>query len=61
MSASLESSSVTTGMEKVSFFITIPDKGNAKESSNYQTTAVISHVSKVMLIILQARLQQYMN
>ena len=39
----------------------IPKKGNAKECSNYHTTALISHASKVMLKILQARLQQYMN
>ena len=39
----------------------IPKKGNAKECSNYHTIALISHTSKVMLIILQARLQQYMN
>ena len=39
----------------------IPKKGNAKECSNYHTTALISHTSKVMLKILQARLQQYMN
>ena len=42
-------------------FITILKKGNAKECSNYCTVAVISHTSKVMLKILQARLQQYMN
>ena len=42
-------------------FIPIPKKGNAKERSNYQTIALISHVSKVMPQILQARLQQYMN
>ena len=41
--------------------IAIPKKGNAKESSNYPTIAFISHASKVMLKILQARLQQYMN
>ena len=46
---------------KRSVFITIPKKGNAKECSNYDTTAFISHTSKVMLKILQARLQQYMN
>ena len=46
---------------KRSVFIPIPKKGNAKESSNYHTTALISHASKVMLKILQARLQQYMN
>ena len=42
-------------------FIPIPKKGNAKDSSNYCTIALISHTSKVMLKILQARLQQYMN
>ena len=42
-------------------FIPIPNKGNAKECSNYCTIALISHTSKVMLKILQARLQQYMN
>ena len=46
---------------KRSAFIPIPKKGNAKECSNYRTTALISHTSKVMLKILQARLQQYMN
>ena len=44
---------------KRSVFIPIPKKGNAKECSNYHTTAFISHASKVMLKILQARLQQY--
>ena len=44
-----------------SVFIPIPKKGNAKESSNYCTIALISHASKAMLKILQARLQQYMN
>ena len=44
-----------------SVFIPIPKKGNAKECSNYHTIALISHPSKVMLKILQARLQQYMN
>ena len=44
-----------------SVFIPIPKKGNAKECSNYHTIALISHPSKVMLEILQARLQQYMN
>ena len=42
-------------------FIPIPKKGNAKECSNYHTIALISHTSKVMLKILQARLQQYVN
>ena len=46
---------------KRSVSITIPKKGNAKECSNYHTTALISHASKVMLKILQARLQQYVN
>ena len=46
---------------KRSFFIPIPKKGNAKECSNYYTVALISHASKVMLKILQARLQQYVN
>ena len=42
-------------------FIPIPKKGNAKECSNYRTVTLISHTSKVMLKILQARLQQYVN
>ena len=46
---------------KRSVFIPIPKKGNAKEGSNYHTIALISHASKVMIKILQARLQQYMN
>ena len=46
---------------KMSVFILIPKKGNAKECSNYCTTELISHASKVMLKILQARLQQYVN
>ena len=46
---------------KRSVFIPIPKKGNAKECSNYRTIALISHTSKVMLKILQARLQQCMN
>ena len=46
---------------KSSVLIPIPKKGNAKECSNYHTIALISHVSKVMLKILQGRLQQYMN
>ena len=45
----------------MSIFIPIPKKGNAKECSNYCTIALISHASKVILRILQARLQQYMN
>ena len=46
---------------KRSVFIPIPKKGNAKECSNYHTVALISHSNKVMLKILQARLQQYLN
>ena len=60
MPANLENSAVATGLEKVSFY-PIPKKGNAKECSNYHTIALISDASKVMLKILQARLQQYMN
>ena len=60
MAANLENSAAATGLEKVSFH-SIPKKGNPKECSNYHTIALISHASKVMLKILQARLQQYMN
>ena len=60
MPANLENSAVATGLEKVSFH-PIPKKGNAKDYSNYRTIALISHTSKVMLKILQARLQQYVN
>ena len=60
MPANLEKSAVATGLEKVSF-IPISKKGNAKECSNYRSIALISHASKVMLKILQARLQQYVN
>ena len=56
----MENSAVSTGLE-MSVFISIPKKGNAKECSNHQTIALISHASKVKLKILQARLQQYMN
>ena len=55
MPANLENSAVATGLEKVSFH------SNPKECSNYHTIALISHASKVMLKILQARLQQYVN
>ena len=55
MSANLENSAVATGLEKISFHF------NPKESSNYHTIALISHTSKVMLKILQVRLQQYVN
>ena len=60
MPTNLENSAVATGLER-SVFIPILKKGNAKECSNYHTIALISHASKVMLKILQARLQQYMN
>ena len=60
MPANLENSAVAIGLEK-SVFIPISKKGNAKECSNYHTIALISHASKVMLKILQARLQQYVN
>ena len=60
MPANLENSVVDTGLEKVSF-LSIPKKGNAKECSNYRTISLISHASKVMLKIIQARLQQNMN
>ena len=60
MPANLENSAVATGLEKVSFLLN-PKEGNVKEFSNYHTTALISHASKVMLKIFQARLQQYVN
>ena len=55
MSANLKNTAVATGLEKVSFH------SNPKECSNYRTIALISHASKVMLKILQTRIQQYMN
>ena len=55
MPANLEDSAVATGLEKISFH------SNAKECSNYRKVALISHASKVMLRILQARLQQFVN
>ena len=60
MLANLKNSALVTGLEKVSF-ISIPKKGNAKECLNYCTIALISHSSKRMLKIFQARLQQYVN
>ena len=60
MTANLENSQWPQDW-KASIFILIPKKGNAKECSNYHTIALISHTSKVMLKILQARLQQYVN
>ena len=60
MPANLENSAVATGLEKVSIHSN-PKKGNAKEGSNYCTIALIAYASKVMLKILQARVQQYVN
>ena len=60
MPANLENSAVATGLER-SVFIPVPKKGNAKECSNYHTIALISHASKVMHKIFQARLRQYVN
>ena len=60
MPRNLENSAVATGLGKISFHSN-PKKSNAKECSNYHTIALISHSSKVMLKILQARLQQYVN
>ena len=60
MPANLENSAVATGLER-SVFILIPKKGNVKECSNYRTIALNSQASKVMLKILQARLQKYVN
>ena len=57
MPANLEKSALATGLEVV-VFILVPKKGNAKECSNYHTVALISHATKVMLKILQARFQQ---
>ena len=67
MPANLENSAVakfgklSSGKMKMSVFIPIPKKGNAKECSNYFTIVLISHANKVMLKILQVRVQQYMN
>ena len=60
MPANLENSAVATGLEKVSFHSN-PKERHTKECSNYHTIVLISHASKIMLKILQARLQQYMN
>ena len=60
MPANLENSALATGLEK-SVFIPIPKKGNAKKCSNYSTITLISHASKELLKILQARLQKYVN
>ena len=60
MPTNLENSAVAKEWKRL-VFIPIPKKDNAKECSNYDTPALISHTSKVMLKILQARLQQYVN
>ena len=60
MPANMENSAVATGLEKVSYHPNLKER-NPKECSNYRTVALISHTSKVILKILQARLQQYMN
>ena len=60
MPSNLENSAGATGLKR-SAFIPIPKKDNAKECSNYHTIALISHASKVVLKIPQARLQQYVN
>ena len=60
MPANLENSTVATGLKKVSFHSN-PKERQCQECSNYHTIALISHTSKVMLKILQARLQQYVN
>ena len=60
MPTNLENSAVATGLEK-SAFIPMSKKSNVKECANYRTIALISHASKVMLKILQARLQYYLN
>ena len=60
MPANLENSAVATGLEKVSF-LSNPKERQCQKCSNYRTIALISHASKVMLKILQARLQQYVT
>ena len=60
MSANLENSSVATALEKVSFHSN-PEEGQCQRMFNYYAVALISHASKVILTILQARLQMYMN
>ena len=60
MPANLENSAVATGLEKFTF-LSNPQEDNAKECSNYHTIALMSHASKEMLNIIQARLQHYVN
>ena len=59
MSANLENSAMSTRLQSV--FIPIPKKGDDKECSNYHTIVLISHANKIMFIILQTRLLQYVN
>ena len=61
MPTNLENSAVATELEKVSFPVVFPKKNNAQECSNHCTIALISHTSKVILKIFQARLQKYVN
>ena len=61
MPANLENSAGAPGLEKVSFHFNPKEKAMPEKCSNYHTIALISHASKVMLKILQAKLQQYMN
>ena len=61
MPANLENSAVATGLEKVSFHSNPKERQCQRMLKNYHTIALISHTSKVMLKILQARLQQYVN
>ena len=62
MPANLENSAVATGLEKVSFHSNLKERGSVFiPTPNYHTTALISHANKVMLKVLQARLQQYMS
>ena len=61
MSANLENSAVATGLQKFRIHSNPKERQNAKGCSNYRTVALISHTNKVMLKILQARLQQYVN
>ena len=60
MSANLENSAAASGLEMTSFHSNFKE-GNVKECTNYHTNALILHASKIMLKILQARLQQYVN
>ena len=60
MSANLENSAMATGLEKVNFHSN-PNKGNAKQCSNYHSIVLISHASKIILKTLQVRLQKYVN